>query len=79
MRRLLDHRLDVLFTHRLAFKPGGPLDQGDELLGLRLRLLPFQIASIHLGIEAEPPRPRDSAMATMLAKLAAAWRPDRTR
>ena len=54
MRRLLDHRLDVLFTHRLAFKPGGPLDQGDELLGLPLRLLPFQIASIHPGMEAEP-------------------------
>ena len=46
VRRLLDHRLDVLFTYRLAFEPGGPLDQGDELLRLPLRLLPFQIAGI---------------------------------
>ena len=78
MRRLLDHRLDLLFIHRLAFKPGGALDQGNELLGLSLRLLAFQLASFHVGIEAEP-RPKDSAMATIFAKLAAAWRPDRTR
>ena len=75
---LLDHRLDILFTHRLDFKSRGPLHQGNELLRLPFRLLPSQIASIDLGIQAET-EAQGSAMATMFAKLAAAWLPDRTR
>jgi hypothetical protein len=78
MGRLLDHRLDYLPVDGLAFEPRGPLDQGDEFLRLPLRLLPFQIG----GATSESnrsARPRDSAIARMFEKLAAAWRPERIR
>ncbi len=54
VRRLLDHRLDRLLIHRLAFKSRGSLDQRHELFRLPLGLLPSQLTGTNRGTEPQP-------------------------
>jgi len=76
VRPPLDHRLDRLSIHRLGFETGGPLDQGDQLLRLSLRLLPLRtaldnvmLAQLYSGTPRALHRPQ-AAEALALAGLA---------